>query len=109
MHPADPRGDALRAFDAFAHEFARDSAGRCEFGGRLAHTETEQLAALGRRLAREAAEWARAIKALDVAAEAPLDPGEGARLALECVFDPVLTAAASRLLGAALDLALLAP
>ncbi len=79
MPPPDRRGDAPRAFDAHADDFIRDCASRFEAGGAIAALDVERLTDLA------------------------------GRLLVESVFDQALTPAGTRILAAALDLALSGP
>jgi hypothetical protein len=109
MADPDSRQSALRAFDAFAHAFAQDAAAHVERGASLAAGDVERLAALAERLVGDITAWGRTIETLDVGRDRPLRPKHAGRLLIECVFDDALTAPASRVLGAALDLAASAP
>jgi len=109
MPPPDRRGDAPRAFDAHADDFIRDCASRFEAGGAIAALDVERLIDLAGRLARDLAAWTRALETLDLAKARRLAPDIAGRLLVESVFDEALTPAGTRILAAALDLALSGP
>jgi hypothetical protein len=105
----DARGALLRTFDGFANDFARDCVDRHEAGDRLAARDIHRLTALADRLAADLAAWVGALGELDVASRQPLSRSTAGQLVVEGVFDDVLTPTATRLLRAALDLAMGAP
>jgi hypothetical protein len=109
MPDLESRQTALRVFDAFAHAFARDAAHRIERGSSLAAGDIERLAVLAERLASDVRAWGQAIDTLDVGLNRALSPRQAGRLLIESVFDDALTPPATRLLGAAFDLAASAP
>ena len=105
MFDTDPRGAALRAFDAAAAAFTEDCLRRCGVGGEGAHGEVRKLADLGERLAADLTAWGQVVTELHMARHAPLRPGRAGQLLIESIFDEVLEPDATRLLIAALDLA----
>ena len=105
MTAADSRGALLRAFDAFANDFARECVERHEAGDTLAARDIQKLTALADRLSADLAAWMRAMGELDVALRQPLSRRTAGQLVVDGVFDEVLTPTATRLLRAALDLA----
>lgn len=109
MPPTDRRGDALRAFDAQAADFARDCVARFAAGDAIAALDVAKLTALAGRLARDLDAWTRALETLDLAKARALSPAIAGHLLVESVFDEALTPAGTRILAAALDLALASP
>ena len=105
MFDIDPRGAALRAFDAAAASFVQDCAHRLEAGGASTQGEVRKLADLGERLAADLTAWDQAVADLHLARQTRLRPGRAGQLLIESVFDEVLEPDATRLLAAALDLA----
>lgn len=105
MPPPDPRGDALRAFDAHAQDFVRAGARRHQAGAGIAEDDIDRLARLAERLAADLRAWAGALGELDIARHARLDPRRAGQLVVESVFDEVLIPEGTRVLAAALELA----
>ena len=104
MHSIDPRGSDLRAFDTLAGELSRHYAIRFEAGGSLASRDIQRLGVLAERIGREVMAWRGAVRDLEAAAAAPLEPRRAGRLLIESVFDEVLIPEATRVLAAALAL-----
>jgi len=104
MIDIETRGDLLRAFDAFAHDFFRECVERHEAGDSVATRDIRRLNALAERLSVDLTAWLRALAELDGARRQPVSRRDAGRLVIESLFDEALTPAATRLLGAALDL-----
>jgi hypothetical protein len=109
MTASDLRGATLRAFDNHAHDFTRECATRYETGAALAAGEIDRLAALADRVASDIAAWSKTINELEMSRHGAFQPVCVGQSILECAFDDLLAPAATRVLAAALDLALSRP
>lgn len=100
----DLRNQRLNALDACSHELlAGPLAG---LNGSCARRELESVAALGEAVVRSLRAWRDLFRELEFSALGPFSVPAAARLVSEAVFDELLEPEASRLLGAAMDLAL---
>jgi hypothetical protein len=109
--PISCRAQRLRAYDEARRTFIDDCAARAEDGARIGGEDVRALDELASGIAGEVMAWRSAFARLDLARDsrgrrpAELQPERAGRLALEAVFDELLTPSAWRLLAAAYDLA----
>jgi hypothetical protein len=102
----DPRGGRLRAFDAHSRDFLAYAAPRLEDGEQLARADIDRLAALADQVVRSLVQWRERLAQVELAVRRPLSVPLAARLVTEAVFDDLLEPEATRVLAAAIDLAL---
>jgi hypothetical protein len=102
----DLRTRRLRAFDAHSREFLAYAGPTLELGEHLARADIDRLAALADQVVRSLVLWRDRLAAVEVAVRQPLSVPLAARLVTETVFDDLLEPEATRVLAAAIDLAL---
>jgi hypothetical protein len=106
-----PRGQRLAAYDACRREFIDECSDRCEGGARIGGEDSRALDDLAMEIAGSVMGWRAAYDRLDLARDSRsrrpthYDPIRAAALVAECVFDELLSPAATRLLYASLALA----
>ena len=96
MHSIDPRGSDLRAFDTLAGELSHHYRIRFEAGGSLASRDIQRIGALAERIGRELMAWCGAVRDLEAAATAPLEPRRAGRLLIACVRRRLTNSSASK-------------
>jgi hypothetical protein len=105
------RAQRLRAYDSCRREFIEDCVARAENGARLGGEDVRTLEELASEIAGSVMAWSATFTRLDLARDARgrrpanFQVERAGRLALEAVFDELLTPIAWRLLAASLALA----